>query len=711
MDVFDLQAKISLDSSEYKKELSGAKASFNELGGKIKAGLATAAKASAAAVGTAAAGIAAITKQSVDAYGSYEQLAGGIDTLFGASAQKVLENSEKAFKTAGMSMNEYMETSIQSAASLINSLGGDQAKAAELMDLSITDMADNVNKMGTTMEGVQNAYRGFSRGNFTMLDNLALGFAGTKEGMQELLDKAHELSGIEYNIDSYADIVQAIHVVQKEMGITGTTAKEAAGTIQGSVGSMKAAWEDLKVNLVRGDGDLNKSIDTLLESALTVFDNIEPKIERAMGGVASFVEKASPIIAEKLPPIVEKILPSLLTTGATLVTAIGKGIAGAMPALINSGKTLLAGIMPEITSTLGLNIDLSGALDRIGGLKDSAGGLLSTIGDIASTGFNEVIKPIAEYSIEEGSELGINVLTAAFSGLKEAIDIVSPIIKPFWDEVLKPMGEWTGGVFADAIERINESMIGMSIIMDSKNLGQLLVNMSKNVDKLDDSVQKCVLAFGMAKIALKNFADETGFKFQWWIKLVEHAIGEAIDTVADFGLEVIRAKDELVDTVTVGFDVISDAWNGFKDNWVTGWNEITDAITGAYDALTGIGDKIGEGIFDFLHDDEGNFSNPFKFFANGGQLTSGQAVIAEAGPELLSVRNGVATVTPLSNNSRNTAVGGGVTVNINMGGVTVSNDYDVDRMTDRAVQQLSEKLAALSVRQQRSVGGVGWNYG
>jgi hypothetical protein len=144
MNVFDLQAKISLDSSEYKKELSGAKASFNELGGKIKAGLATAAKASAAAVGTAAAGIAAITKQSVDAYGSYEQLAGGIETLFGTSAQKVLENSEKAFKTAGMSMNEYMETSIQSAASLINSLGGDQAKAAELMDLSITDMSDKM---------------------------------------------------------------------------------------------------------------------------------------------------------------------------------------------------------------------------------------------------------------------------------------------------------------------------------------------------------------------------------------------------------------------------------------------------------------------------------------------------------------------------------------------------------------------------------------
>lgn len=707
MDVFDLQAKISLDSSEYKKELSGAKASFNELGGKIKAGLATVAKASAAAVGTAAAGIAAITKQSVDAYGSYEQLAGGIETLFGASAQKVLENSEKAFKTAGMSMNEYMETSIQSAASLINSLGGDQAKAAELMDLSITDMADNVNKMGTSMEGVQNAYRGFSRGNFTMLDNLALGFAGTKEGMQELLDKAHELSGVDYDIDSYSDIVQAIHVVQQEMGITGTTAKEAAGTIQGSVGSMKAAWEDLKVNLVRGDGDLNKSIDTLLESALTVFDNIEPKIERAMGGVASFVEKASPIIAEKLPPIVEKILPSLLTTGATLVTAIGKGIAGAMPALINSGKTLLAGIMPEITSTLGLNIDLSGALDRIGGLKDSAGGLLSTIGDIASTGFNEVIKPIAEYSIEEGSELGINVLTADFNGLKEAIEIVKPVIEPIWENILKPMGEWTGGVFADAITTINGALTGLNIILTKDNLADLLFEIGNKFDKLGDKVGACTLAFGMAKIGVKKFMEEAGKKLEVELPIIRGGFVTVKNAVSDLNDVMLYLGGYVLDCVRLGWDSITDGVNNFFDAVRLGWDSIGDTV----DKILEFGEKIGGAAFDVFHDDEGNFKVPFDFhgfMAGGGSVTNGQAVIAEAGPELLSVRNGVATVTPLSNNSRNTAVGGGVTVNINMGGVTVSNGYDVDRMSDRMVQQLSEKLAALSVRQQRSVGGVGW---
>lgn len=167
-DVFDLYGKIKLDSTEYKSSLVDAEKSFNKVGDTIKGALGVITKTTAAAVGAGAAAVGKIVSDAVGAYGSYEQLVGGVETLFGESAQKVLENSEKAFQTAGMSMNEYMETSIQSAASLINSLGGDQAKAAELMDMSITDMSDNVNRMGTTMEAVQNAYRGFSRQNFTI---------------------------------------------------------------------------------------------------------------------------------------------------------------------------------------------------------------------------------------------------------------------------------------------------------------------------------------------------------------------------------------------------------------------------------------------------------------------------------------------------------------------------------------------------------------
>lgn len=345
MDVFDLQAKIGINTTEYKKGITEASKSFSEFGGKVKDGAAKLAKISTAALGAAATGVSALVKQSVSAYADYEQLVGGIETLFGDSAKKVLANSEKAFATAGMSVNEYMETSIQGAASLINSLGGDTEKAAELMDVSIQDMADNVNKMGTNMEGVQNAYRGFSRGNFTMLDNLALGFAGTKEGMQELLDKAQELSGVEYDISSYADIVQAIHVVQEEMGITGTTAKEAAGTITGSMASVKAAWKNLTVEMAKADGDVGGAFQILGDNVGAVVDNMIPRIEQAIGGVGTLIEKAAPQVIGGIQKLLPRVLPSLIKTAGSLVASVGSAIfqtLATVPDMIETGRQWFA---------------------------------------------------------------------------------------------------------------------------------------------------------------------------------------------------------------------------------------------------------------------------------------------------------------------------------------------------------------------------------
>ena len=224
VDFMKLKATLTLDKSGYEQGLTDAEGQAVGLKGKLAGGAKVLAKGFAIAGVAAAGAVTAITKSAIDSYAEMEQLKGGVETLFGDYASSVIENSNNAWKTAGMDANQYMETTIQSAAAMINSLGGDQKKAAELSDMAITDMADNVNKMGTTMESVQDAYRGFSRGNFIMLDNLALGYAGSKQGMQELLDKAEEISGVKYDISSYSDIVQAIHVVQDEMGITGTTA-------------------------------------------------------------------------------------------------------------------------------------------------------------------------------------------------------------------------------------------------------------------------------------------------------------------------------------------------------------------------------------------------------------------------------------------------------------------------------------------------------
>lgn len=365
-DFMKLKATLTLDKSGYEQGLESAEGEATGFKGKMLAGAGAVAKG-LAVVGVAAAGVAtAVTKSAIDGYAEMEQLKGGVETLFGDYASSVIDNSNKAWQTAGMDANQYMETTIQSAAAMINSLGGDQKKAAEMSDMAITDMADNVNKMGTTMESVQDAYRGFSRGNFTMLDNLALGFAGTKEGMQQLLDKAEEISGVKYDISSYADIVQAIHVVQDEMGITGTTAKEASETISGSVAAMKSAWQNLLVGFADKDADLDTLIDNLVQSAETVFQNILPVAEKALAGIAEFISKIAPVVADKLPELITTLVPVLLEAVVNIVAALVEAlpdilvalveaIVNAAPMIAEAGVKLLSALvknLPAIIKTL-----------------------------------------------------------------------------------------------------------------------------------------------------------------------------------------------------------------------------------------------------------------------------------------------------------------------------------------------------------------------
>src|SRR5574344_1381281 len=215
MNLMDLFVKISVDDQ--------ASSQVEAIGSKLKSGLATAAKVGAAAVAAAGTAIVAVGKQAIEKYAEYEQLVGGVETLFKKSADTVMGYAENAYKTAGLSANEYMNTVTSFSASLLQSLGGDTKAAAEKANVAITDMSDNANKMGTSMEMIQNAYQGFSKQNYTMLDNLKLGYGGTKAEMERLLEDAEKISGVEYDISSYADVVDAIHVVQTEMGITGTT--------------------------------------------------------------------------------------------------------------------------------------------------------------------------------------------------------------------------------------------------------------------------------------------------------------------------------------------------------------------------------------------------------------------------------------------------------------------------------------------------------
>lgn len=352
MNLLDLYVKITMDTSGYSKGLDEASGKASSFASKLKSGLATAAKVGAAALTAAATGVAALTKASIDQYAQYEQLVGGVDTLFKTASDKVQQYAANAYKTAGMSANEYMNTVTSFSASLIKSLGGDTEKAAQKADQAITDMADNANKMGTSMEMIQNAYQGFAKQNYTMLDNLKLGYGGTKEEMQRLLKDAEKLSGIKYDISSYADIVDAIHVVQTEMGITGTTAKEAASTISGSLSMAKAAWKNLLTGVGDDTADLGTLIDNLVDSVSTAAGNIVPRIGKILSGMGEVVAQLAPIIAQELPELISTMLPALVSAGAQLLVGLVTGLITALPDLVAAVPQIVSALASAISANL-----------------------------------------------------------------------------------------------------------------------------------------------------------------------------------------------------------------------------------------------------------------------------------------------------------------------------------------------------------------------
>lgn len=352
MNLLDLYAKITMDTSGYEKGLDDATNKASSFSSKLKSGLATAAKVSAAALTAAATGVAALTKASIDQYAEYEQLVGGVDTLFKTASDKVQQYADKAYETAGMSANEYMNTVTSFSASLLQSLGGDTEKAAQMADQAITDMADNANKMGTSMEMIQNAYQGFAKQNYTMLDNLKLGYGGTKEEMQRLLKDAEKLSGVKYDLSSYADIVDAIHVVQTEMGITGTTAKEAASTISGSLGMAKAAWKNLLTGVGDDTADLGALIDNLVDSVSTAAGNIVPRVAKILSGMGNVIAQLAPIISQELPALISTVLPAMVSAGAQLLVGLVTGLITALPDLVAAVPQIVSALASAISANL-----------------------------------------------------------------------------------------------------------------------------------------------------------------------------------------------------------------------------------------------------------------------------------------------------------------------------------------------------------------------
>lgn len=486
MDVLDLYAKISLDTGEYEKGLNDASGKTSSFADKLKNGLATAAKVGAAAIGAAATAVGALAKASLDAYANQEQLIGGVETLFGAGGksieeyaasvgktveevkydyaalmegqEKVLSNAADAYKTAGLSANEYMETVTSFAAALVSSLGGQTDIAADVANTAISDMADNANKMGTSMESIQNAYQGFAKQNYTMLDNLKLGFGGTKEEMQRLLDTAGELTGREFDISNFADIVDAIHAVQEEMGITGTTAKEASQTISGSIASMKSAWKNLVAGIADENADMGQLMGNVVESVVTVGQNVLPRVQQILSGIGTAIQQIAPIISDQLPVLVETVLPSLLSAGTSLLTGIMDGILAAAPSLTNAVVEIFMLLTTYITDENNLRTIIESAVQIIvtlaNGLSEALPELIPAIIDaiifIGKTLIEhapelldaawQIIKSIAQGLLNAFPELEV-----VWASLKQGFSNAWEAVKNVWSAVTSFFsGIWDG---------------------------------------------------------------------------------------------------------------------------------------------------------------------------------------------------------------------------------------------------------------------------
>ena len=580
MNVFELFATLNLDSSGYEKGLDDSESkgkSFASGLGKTLGGAAKAVgAASVAAAGAAATGIVTITTQAVQAYGSYEQLVGGVNKIFGESADLVMENAAKAFQTAGMSANQYMETVTSFSASLIQSLGGDTEAAAEYANMAIADMSDNANTFGTDIQSIQNAYQGFAKQNYTMLDNLKLGYGGTKSEMERLLQDAAALSDefeLQYDdsenlVYGYADIVEAIHIVQENMQITGTTAKEASDTIQGTAGSLQAAWQNLIIGLGDANADLGPLIDNVVASALQMVNNIKPIALQAVQGIAALIEGFAPVLAEELPTLIQEVLPPLVNGVVMLINSF----CGVLPSLI---EAILPSIITGLTSVI---MALLQALPTILNV-------LSTQLPIILQQVIPAILSLLPLLVQTGLEFILAIAQGLADNIGMLMDAVMSIIHYLVDELLTPENieqfiivstQIILTIATALIENIPE-ILGAIVVL----IANIIIALGESLPDVAEQIILFVVGLGedLGDLLLELFGDQTAQIFaafdEWWagvqefwaniVSFISDGFNNAIESLTQWGSDIwdslTQIWDDAVNIVKGAIDKLLELFN------------------------------------------------------------------------------------------------------------------------------------------------------
>lgn len=562
---------------------SGLRSGLSKLGGVAK----SAVGGITAGLAGATAAVGALTKSSLDAYASYEQLVGGVETLFGESASKVQEYAANAYKTAGVSANTYMEQATSFSASLLQSLGGDTDAAAEYAHQAIMDMSDNANKMGTSIDSIQQTYQSLMRGNYAMLDNLKLGYGGTKSELERLVADAEKLTGQALDPTKFSDVITAIHAVQENLGITGTTAKEASTTIEGSLNATKAAWENLLVGIADDDANLDELINNFVESVETAASNILPRIETILGGIGDLISKLAPIIIEAIPSLVEEIVPPLVEAAGEILTAIAE----VLPDLISTLIPLIIQFFTEnIAQFIEIGIQIVTAI--VTGISENIGLIIEAV--------PEIIESISNALSENGPEL----LEAGGKILEEIINGIIKLIP----EIYRKLPE----VITAIIEFI------------SQNLPTILQKGTEILNSLVTGILEAIPDF-VAKLPeiITSFVD---------------FITENLPTIIDSGIDILlnliegilKTIPELVGALPQIIDAIVNGIGDLLGSVVDVGKRIVEGIWQGISSMgSWIGDKIG-GFFGGIVDGAKSFlgiASPSKVFASiGGYMAEGVGV-------------------------------------------------------------------------------------
>ena len=553
----------------------------------------------------AAAGIGKVIKDSIVAGADLEQSIGGIETLFKESADQVIANAKRAYQTAGMSANDYMELTTGFSASLLSSLGNDTAKAADVADMAMTDMSDNSNKLGTNMEDIKNAYQGFAKQNYTMLDNLKLGYGGTQDEMKRLLEDARKITGVTYDIDKLADVYQAIHVIQGELDITGTTAKEAASTISGSLNAMKAAYQNVMGNLALGE-DIGPSLNALKETAVTfVRDNLLPAAVNVVSALpTALVSLAAQLAAPMLHAGVQAVLslaagltsaiPELLREATKALEGIVNAIITGVPALINAGMLLLNGLVqglleavPELLAALpgivdNLTTTLAAFLPQfisavnllVMGVVQALPTAIQQIVAVLPTLIDSLINVLLTL-MPEIVDAGLALLSALVADLPEIISAVAAAIPEIVDAIVNAILS-SIPLLIDAGIQLLTMLVG--------NLPAIINGIVSALPTIINSIVNAVL--GSIPLLIRS-------GIQLFVALVSNLPAIISGVVA--------AVPQIIDAIVGGFAGGFDAMANIGLNLIKGiWSGISDAAAWLKSKIAGFFGGVVDSIRDFF---------------------------------------------------------------------------------------------------------------